>query len=292
MFARDFEGKTKEQVISMLQEFQNNSKIAMILGVDEEGGKVCRVSINSNLSKYKFKSPQELYKEGGFERIYADTIEKSKLLKSLGINMNLAPVADVSENKSDYIYERTFGKDAKETSKYIQTVVTAMKSENIACTLKHFPGYGNNKDSHTDVTIDNRQIDELEKSDFLPFKTGIEAGAQSILVSHNIVNAIDSHFPASLSIKVHSLLREKFEFEGLIITDDLAMNATKKFANVEELAIMAVEAGNDLIITSDFIKQREAIINAVKSNRIDEQIINRAVIRILAYKYYIIPGLL
>lgn len=286
LFARDFENKTKQETINMIEQFQNKSKIPMIIAVDEEGGKVCRVSLNSNLVQNKFKSPQELYVEGGFDKIYTDAVEKSKLLLSLGINLNLAPVADVSVNQEDYIYKRTFGKDANETSKYIQTVVKAMKSQNIACSLKHFPGYGNNKDSHTDITYDNRDLQTFENSDFLPFKAGIETGAQTILVSHNIISEIDPKNPASLSKDIHELLRKELKFTGLIITDDLAMNGAKKIANIEELAIIAVNAENDLIITSDFKDQRKAIINAVKSNRIDEQTINKAVKRIIAYKYY------
>lgn len=284
LFAKDFNGKTNQDVINMINGFQEQSKIPMIIAVDEEGGTVCRVSQNSNLRETKFKSPQELYNEGGYERIYADAIEKSELLLSLGINMNLAPVADVVTNNDDYMYKRSFGKNAEETCKYIQTVVKAMKSKNIGCSLKHFPGYGNNKDSHKEMTYDSRSIQEFESIDFLPFKAGIENGADSILVSHNIVVAIDKDYPASLSKKMHDLLREKLGFTGLIITDDLAMSGAKGFAGIEELAVMAVEAGNDLIITSDFEIQKEAVIEGIKNGIISEEKINEAVKRILTYK--------
>lgn len=286
LFAKDFKGKTKQEVIDMIREFQIRSKIPMIISVDEEGGNVCRISTNANLAKNKFKSPQELFKEGGFERIRQDAIEKSRLLLSLGINMNLAPVADVSINENDYIYKRTFGKDAYQTAVYVETVVNAMKTENIACSLKHFPGYGNNKDSHKEVTYDNRSMEEFEKSDFIPFKAGIDNGAQAVLVSHNVVKAIDEKYPASISKKVHEILRTKFDFQGLIMTDELEMNATKNFASVEELAIMAVEAGNDIILTTNFIQQRDAIINAIRNGKISENQIDEAVKRIISYKYY------
>ncbi len=286
LFGRDFEGKTKQQVINMIQSYQTASKIPMIIGVDEEGGLVCRVSSNKNLAESKFKSPQQLYKEGGLEKIRTDAIEKSQLLLSLGINMNLAPVSDVSTDSSDFIYSRSFGKGAEETSEYVKTVVNAMKSQNIAGTLKHFPGYGNNKDSHTAVTVDNRSLETFEKSDFLPFKAGIEAGVQSILVSHNKVNSIDADYPASLSSKMHEILRKELKFEGLIMTDDLAMDAAAQFASKEKLAVIAVQAGNDIILTSDYETQRNAVINAVKNNEISEERINESAKRILAYKYY------
>lgn len=286
LFAKDFESKTKQEVIDMISSFQYNSKIPMIIAVDEEGGTVCRVSLNNNLRENKFKSPQELYDEGGYERIYEDTIEKSELLLSLGINMNLAPIADVVTNKDDYMYKRSFGKNEIETSKYVETVVKAMKTKNIICSLKHFPGYGNNKDSHKQLIYDNRSLEIFENTDFIPFESGISSGAESILVSHNIVEAIDADYPASLSKKTHDLLRNKLRFTGLIVTDDLAMNGAKEFASIEELAVMAVEAGNDLIITSDFIEQRETILEAVKSNRIQEERINQSVKRIIACKCY------
>ena len=286
LFGRDFNEKTKQEVIKMIKGFQNSSKIPMIIGVDEEGGTVCRVSLNPNLRKSKFKSPQTLYKEGGLEKIEADTIEKSQLLLSLGINMNLAPVSDVSTNSSDFIYSRSFGKGASETAEYVKTVVKTMKSQNIASVLKHFPGYGNNKDSHTAVTYDNRSLKTFETSDFIPFKAGIEEGVQSILVCHNRVKAIDVDYPASLSKKAHEILRNNLKFEGLIMTDDLAMDAAKEFTSKEKLAVLAVEAGNDIILTSDFETQRNAVITAVKNGKISEQRINESAKRILAYKYY------
>ena len=286
LFGKDFSEKTKQEVMKMIKNFQDASKIPMIIGVDEEGGTVCRVSLNPKLAKTKFKSPQELYKKGGFEKIEEDTIEKSQLLLSLGINMNLAPVADVSTNASDFIYRRSFGKNAEETAEYVRTVVKAMKSQNIASVLKHFPGYGNNKDSHTAVTYDNRSMETFEKSDFIPFKAGIEEGAQSILVSHNRVKSIDANYPASLSPKVHEILRDDLGFEGLMITDDLAMDAATAFAGKEKLAILAVKAGNDILLTSDFEIQRKAVINAVNHGEIAEERINESVKRILAYKFY------
>lgn len=285
LFGRDFENKTEKQVIDMIQEFQNASKIPMIIGVDEEGGSVVRVSRNKKLVAEKYKSPQELYAQGGLSKIREDAIEKSQRLKSLGINLNLAPVADVSTNPKDFIYDRSFGKEAIETADYVRTVVEAMQSQNMACTLKHFPGYGNNKDSHNAVTYDNRSLEEFQTSDFLPFKAGIETGAPTILVCHNIVENIEANVPASLSTKVHKILKEELHFSGLILTDDLAMEAVAQYASLEEVAILAVKAGNDVLLSSDFVKQRDAIVKAVENKEITEKRIEESVKKILAYKF-------
>ena len=285
LFGRDFENKTEKQVIDMIQEFQNASKIPMIIGVDEEGGSVVRVSRNKKLVAEKYKSPQELYAQGGLSKIREDAIEKSQRLKSLGINLNLAPVADVSTNPKDFIYDRSFGKEAIETADYVRTVVEAMQSQNMACTLKHFPGYGNNKDSHNAVTYDNRSLEEFQTSDFFPFKAGIETGAPTILVCHNIVENIEANVPASLSTKVHKILKEELHFSGLILTDDLAMEAVAQYASLEEVAILAVKAGNDVLLSSDFVKQRDAIVKAVENKEITEKRIEESVKKILAYKF-------
>lgn len=286
LFGRDFENKSKQEVINMIQSYQNESKIPLIIGTDEEGGTVVRVSSNSNLVSSKYKSPQDLYKNGGLTAIENDAVKKSSLLLSLGINMNLAPVCDVSTSSSDFIYKRSFGKNADQTAEYVKTVVTAMKSQNISCTLKHFPGYGNNKDSHTAVTYDNRSLETFKTSDFIPFKAGIDAGAQSILVCHNIVKSIDENNPASLSEKVHKILRQELGFSGLILTDDLAMDAVSTVMTEEEAAVKAVQSGNDIILTSDFTKQRNAVVEAIKNRTISEERIDESARRIIAYKYY------
>lgn len=285
LFAKDFEGKTKNQVIKQIQEYQTASKLPMIIGVDEEGGTVVRVSRNQNLVPSQYLSPQALYKQGGLEKIRQDAIEKSQVLLSLGINLNLAPISDVSTSSLDFIYQRSFGQNATQTAQYVKTVVEAMKSQNIACTLKHFPGYGNNKDSHTAVTYDDRGLETFRSSDFLPFQAGIDSGAQTVLVCHNIVKSMDANTPASLSKKVHEILRNELHFTGLIMTDDLAMDAATEYGSISDVAILAIEAGNDILLTSDFQEQRQAIITAVKDKRITEQRINESVKKIIAYKY-------
>lgn len=284
LFARDFDGKTKEEVINNIASYQNASEIPMLIGVDEEGGTVNRISKFKEFRDTPFASPQEIYKSSGFSGIEEDTITKAEFLKSFGINVNFAPVADVSTNPDDYIYARSFGKNANLTSKYVETVVTAMKESNIASVLKHFPGYGNNVDTHKGMSIDNRSYETFLESDFLPFVSGIKSGADIILVSHNIVNSMDPDNPASLSKKVHEILRDDLGFTGVIITDDLHMDAIKDYIGNTEAAVKAILAGNDLICTTDFETQIPAVIEAVKAGTISEEQINESVYRILKLK--------
>jgi len=285
LFGVDFSNKTASNVIAKIKSYQNASSIPMIMAVDEEGGTVVRISSNPLLAAYKFLSPQVIYAKGGLSAINSDTLNKAKMLKKYGINVNLAPVADVSVNPSDYIFKRTLGKPATETGKYVAAVVKAMQASGLSSVLKHFPGYGNNINTHTGISIDKRPYSTFEKSDFIPFKYGINANAESILVSHNIINCMDKSFPASLSPAVHRVLRNTLHFTGVIMTDDLSMNAIKDYTHNTDPAVKAVLAGNDMLIIDDFVAGYNAVLMAVKTGKITQEQINRAVFRILAWKY-------
>ena len=176
------------------------------------------------------------------------------------------------------------GQDAARTASYIAEVIQIMKDDQIVAVLKHFPGYGDNSDTHTSKTIDDRTYEEFQTNDFLPFISGIKAGVPCILVNHNVVTAIDSQLPASVSPNVHQILRKELNFSGLIITDDLAMGAIESQLDHNEAAVQAVLAGNDLIISSDLSVQAEAVLQAVRAGTIAEFQIDQAVKRILACK--------
>lgn len=284
LFGRDFKDKTAEQVTADIQSYQDAAEIPLLIAVDEEGGTVNRVSSNPNLRSSPFRSPQSLYSEGGLELVRSDAQEKCWLLESLGININFAPVCDVSQDPADFIYDRTLGRDAQETSQYVAAVVETMAEEGMGSVLKHFPGYGNNTDTHTGVAYDDRPYDTFLTSDFLPFQAGIAAGADMVLVSHNIVSAMDEASPASLSPEVHRVLREDLGFTGVIVTDDLVMDGVRDFAGDDEAAVLAVQAGNDLLCCTDFQTQVPAVLAAVESGEITEEQIDAAVLRVLTMK--------
>ena len=284
LFGRDFKDKMAEQVTTDIQSYQDAAEIPLLIAVDEEGGTVNRVSSNPNLRSSPFRSPQSLYSEGGLELVRSDAQEKCRLLESLGININFAPVCDVSQDPADFIYDRTLGRDAQETSQYVAAVVETMAEEGMGSVLKHFPGYGNNTDTHTGVAYDDRPYDTFLTSDFLPFQAGIAAGADMVLVSHNIVSAMDEASPASLSPEVHRVLREDLGFTGVIVTDDLVMDGVRDFAGDDEAAVLAVQAGNDLLCCTDFQTQVPAVLAAVESGEITEEQIDAAVLRVLTMK--------
>ncbi|HFI0507088.1 TPA: glycoside hydrolase family 3 protein [Streptococcus suis] len=281
LFASDFEGKSLEQVKEEIASYQSLSKVPLLMASDEEGGTVTRIS---QLLETPFASPLELYQAGGIEVILSDAKQKTSLLKEEGIYAGFFPVADLSTDPSSFIYDRTIGQDATITSDYISQLVTVLKEEQFASTLKHFPGYGDNADSHTDLVYDNRSLEELRANDFLPFKAGIEAGADSIMVSHNIVPAIDD-VPSSISPEINKILRNELGFEGVIMTDDFDMQGLVQFVDQDTGALQTIQAGTDMILSSSYASQIPYIIEQVKAGTITEERIDQSVKRILGMKY-------
>ncbi|HIZ21097.1 MAG TPA: beta-hexosaminidase [Firmicutes bacterium] len=284
LFGRDFQGKTADEVRKTLASYQAAADIPLMLATDEEGGTVVRVSGNAGIRAEKFRAPQEIYAAGGLDAIRADAAEKAALLVSLGVNVNLAPVCDVTSDKSAYIYPRTLGRGAEETGAYVAAVIKAFHAGNLSGTLKHFPGYGGNADTHTGVAVDSRPLSAFESGDFLPFEEGIRAGADCVLVSHTIMECLDAEHPASLSPAVHQKLRE-LGFTGLVMTDDLAMDAIKKYAEERDPAVQALLAGNDLLLLDDYAAGYAEILSALRAGVIPQETLDHAVFRVLSWKY-------
>lgn len=284
LFGRDFEGRTPETLRAFLAECQSAAGLPLLVGVDEEGGTVTRISGRDAFRAEKFRSPQAVFAAGGWEEIARDTSEKDSLLRSLGINVNFAPVADVSTDPSDFIYARAFGQGAEQTAQYVSAVVRQMSDDSIGSVLKHFPGYGNNTDTHTGAVFDERPMEAFREQDFIPFAAAIQAGADAVLVSHNVVLCMDDERPASLSPAVIKLLREDLGFDGAAVTDDMGMGAVGQYTDAATAAVMAVNAGNDLIISSDLPNQYQAVLSAVESGEIPAERLNEAVYRVLRWK--------
>lgn len=283
LFARDFAGKDAAAVGKMLNDYRQAGKIPLMLAVDEEGGAVARVSANPLLRDERFPSPRELFRTGGLDAIRADAEEKAALLISLGLNMNLAPVCDMTDDPSAYIYPRTLGRGTEDTCRYVQTVIETFHSAGLSGALKHFPGYGGNGDTHAGQSVDPRTWEELERKDLLPFLAGIRAGADAVLVSHNVITALDDALPASLSPAVHQKLRD-MGFTGLILTDELSMGAVDLYDGRRPAAVQAVLAGNDVILLTDYARGYDDLLAALADGTLPRETLDRAAFRVLAWK--------
>ena len=272
-----------KQAYELTKAFQEaatqNDGIPMLICADQEGGLVYRLksgtAMPGNMALGATANPDYSY--------IAGQIMGSEL-SAIGINTNLAPVVDVSTERTSFMYDRSLGQPADITSDFASNMVTLMDSYSLGSCLKHFPGYGNNPDTHTGMARDSRSLSQLEENDLLPFAAGIKAGCDAILVSHTVVECFDPETPASLSPAVHDYLRETMGFEGVIVTDDLVMQAITDTYGAGEAAVLAVLAGNDLLCSTEYTVQYEAVLDAVLDGRIDIDTLNNAVRRVLQWK--------
>lgn len=284
LFGRDFAGETPGTMRAKIQGYQAAAALPLLIAVDEEGGTVTRISSYTAFRSSPFASPRELYSQGGMDAVLSAEAEKAQLLAGLGINVNMAPVCDIATEPGAFMYKRSLGQSPEITGQFVSGAVRTMQEQGVAAVMKHFPGYGNNADTHVGIARDSRSLSELESRDTQPFYDGIAAGGGAILVSHNIVEALDAQNPASLSPAMHRYLRLAMGFDGVIITDDLSMDAIAKQYGVGEAAVLAVLAGNDLLCSTEYRTQYSAVLDACRSGRIPEETVNQAVYHVLAWK--------
>lgn len=282
LFGRDVNGQSLASIKTKVDSWQRDLSTKLFIGIDEEGGQVSRLSY-AGLAD--FASPQELYARGGMDAILADTDQKISMLDSIGVNVNFAPVADVCEDKNSFIYARTFGQNATATADYIKNVTEKYHGSNISATLKHFPGYGCNVDTHSLISVDTRSLTSFKENDLLPFEAGINAGADFVMVSHNIIQEFDSSAPASLSHDVHKILTDDLGFSGIVITDDLSMDAIAEYYHGEYSAeVQAVLAGNNMLIVTDYVTAFNNIKSAVENGTIKESYLDYQLMPVLGLK--------
>ncbi len=291
-----------DTVKQQIQTSQAASKIPLVVSIDEEGEAVSRLNstLVPELGIEPFKNSCDLFTSGGLDAIKNDTINKSNVLKNLGFNLNFAPDVDIAD-EGFYIYRRTLKQDAATTGEFAKAVIETSKNTGVSYSLKHFPGYGNSRDTHNGFATDSRTLEEFESKDLVPFYKGIEAGAEVVMVTHNVVTCFDENEPASISKPVHDYLRNNMNYTGIIITDAINMDAVAKKYSTKDAVIKAIQAGNDMIClamtegsTQDSITGEaltyagviQYIKDAVSDGQISEATIDVAVKRILAWKYY------
>lgn len=284
LFGEDFENQSMESMRQTIAAYQAAAEKPLLIAVDEEGGDVTRVSRFSAFRERRFSSLRTRYDLGGLETVLMEEEEKCLLLSDLGINVNLGPVCDITTDPEAFMYARSLGQDAQTTAEVTAEIVKLMQDFRMGSVLKHFPGYGNNADTHTGIAVDSRPLSDFESQDFLPFSAGIQAGCGGVMVGHILVEALDPELPASLSPAVHRYLREELGFSGVIMTDDLVMQAITDQYGAGEAAVMAVLAGNDLLCSTEYAVQYEAVLQAVLDGRIDIDVLNSAVRNVLEWK--------
>ena len=262
-----------------------NNGIGLFQAVDEEGGSVTRVQ------KMLWKTPVENMSYYGKLNDYSATynagITIGTYLNACGFNVNFAPVADVNISETNELGSRIFSSDPLVVSDMCTAIIKGLKSQKVASTLKHFPGLGaGTGNTHYETVEIDRSLEELEITEFPAFKGGIDAGADFVMVGHQIVKAAGDKLPADLSsVVVTDWLREKLGFEGIVITDSQSMGAITNIYTSGEAAIKSIEAGVDIILMPNDLRAAvDDVEAAVKSGKLSEERIDESVIRILEKK--------
>ncbi|MGM9958072.1 MAG: glycoside hydrolase family 3 protein [Erysipelotrichaceae bacterium] len=283
-YGKDFRYEDKDSIIELINSLQSDVKIPMFMSVDEEGGSVARVSRWYQYRSEIFLSPRDYYEQGGLDLVLQMEEEKAQLLSSLGLNMNLSPVADISDKPGAFMYDRSLGEDACTTAEFVCRTAKISADYGVGSVIKHFPGHGNNTDTHFYTTRDTRSLEELKENDLIPFQAAMDEENSAIMIGHTVVEALDDEYPASLSKKVHDYIRNQMSFDGLIMPDALDMDTVSSSFNGENVAVLAIMAGNDILCTSEYKEQYEAVLQAVKDNKISIEQIDESVLRILRWK--------
>ena len=283
LFKQDFSNNTPQGIKAHIDKIQSSTKIPLIMSVDEEGGKVVRISSLPAYGHSPYPYPQDLVASGGVNAVTADGVDKASFIKSLGLNCDLAPVADTAS--SGYIYPRTYGGDGVDNAKYVSASVEAMESNGLGTSLKHFPGYGStSSDTHSGFAVNHLTKEELLYNDLLPFRAGLSVGGKMVMVTHNMYENIDSSNPASLSPAMYSFLRNEIGYNGLAVTDDLYMGAISSFVGSKSACVLAFNAGADMVMTPYPDVEFPKMLAQVKSGGISTDKLNDSVLRILCWK--------
>ena len=270
------------EVIKELKTLNSKNKIPLFIAIDQEGGRVNRMppEFHNLYNPLKISKLKEIsiIKETG--DITGEMLQKS------GCNMNFSPVLDVlNKQTTEAIGNRCYGQNSDDVSKYGIEVMKQLQKHNVVSVIKHFPGQGACKmDSHYLLP----SIKKIEENNIKPFISAIHNGADIMMVGHMIVKSISRLYPASLSRKMIKKIRLKYNFKGVIITDDLKMRAIKYIYGTKEALKKAIYAGNDLVLfrfnKKDEVDAIEMLIKLVKKGKIKQRRIDRSVKRILALK--------
>ena len=287
-FAKNLEDR--EQTVALLENTQSYAKIPLFLGVDEEGGTVSRVGSNPDMGVPSVGDMRSLGKSQDPAAVYAAGQDIGGGLHALGFNLDFAPVADVAQGADSVIGSRSFGSDAELCASLAGVIVKSLRAEGIVSCLKHFPGYGSaTVDDHNGTSVVEKTLSELEACDLVPFQTIIasEGSVPFVMVSHlSYPNVTGSDTPADLSSSiVTDILRDKLEYQNVIITDSHSMASITDHYSAGEAAVKALASGCDMILMpSDLQAAFDAVKAAVADGTLSQARIDESVLRILTVK--------
>ena len=275
------------ELVNNIKQINRQNDIPIFISIDQEGGRVNRIP--NEVTNLKSATAIAGTKDLNLVKHSGEII--GKMLKQTGISMDYAPTLDIKRFGEQHpIGNRCYGENKEDVSKYGIEVMKQIQKNGVISVIKHFPGHGSTqKDSHFTIPKLTQKIEQLEKDDMQPFENAIKQGVDAIMIGHLMVKDVDAIYPASLSKKIISkYLIEKYNYKGLIITDDLKMMAIRLYYNMNRAVLRAIEAGNDIIMIGIPYKEIEEAIKyitkKVKTGKLSEDRINKSVEKILNMK--------
>ncbi|MBR1530264.1 MAG: glycoside hydrolase family 3 protein [Oscillospiraceae bacterium] len=281
------EEQTKDMISGAQDYMKEVHHVGMWIAVDEEGGTVARVS--DSLDTRFFDDMAVYGEEGDTEAVRTMGTQIAEDISQFGFNLDFAPVADVNINPDNELQDRIFSDDPAVVSDMVAAMVQGLQSSGqVSATLKHFPGLGA-EDGNThedDTTLIDRTYEDLDAVDFVPFRSGIAAGAEFVMVGHQVMSCAGDDMPSDLShVVVTDWLRNGLGYSGIIITDAHNMNTITANYSSGEAALLAFQAGVDVVLMPEDLSDAvETVAAAVESGELSEEQINESVRRILTAK--------
>ncbi len=279
--------QSEEQLKQMIDNTQLYTKYPLFIAVDEEGGSVSRVA-DAGIGT-KVDSAQTIGATGDANNAYVAGQTIGGYLSNLGFNLDFAPVADLANVENSVMENRAYGSDATAASPFVISMMQGLEEQNVTACLKHFPGIGSTTaDTHDGLASTDRSAEDFRANEFTVFQSGIDAGADMIMVSHlSAPSLAGDNTPSTLSeAVVTDILREELQFKGVIITDAMNMAAISNYYGADEASIMALKAGCDMILMpEDFELAYNAVLEAVRNGTISEERVNDSLRRIYRIKY-------
>lgn len=285
------------------------SGLPLFLAAAEEGGSASVLGNNDNLDEYyenSYSDDGSDYSSSSANSVHSGAPSMSEigrkddstnayeagksigsLMSAYGLNLDLAPVADVLSGNSTGIGNRTFGTDAQTVSDMALEVIRGIQEEDVNAAMKYFPGYGAASSNMSGFPVINSSLDELKKKEFLPYSNAIAQGMDFVMVGHiSVPNVTGDDTPASLSEKMISeVLRKDLGFKGIVMTDYLNDKTIVKNYGAADAAVKAIQAGADLLLEPDDLEAAyEGVLKAVKKGDITEDRLDESIYRILRVK--------
>ncbi|MDE7326717.1 MAG: glycoside hydrolase family 3 protein [Lachnospiraceae bacterium] len=281
--------QTREMLANMEDYSMEFLGFPIFLGVDEEGGTVARIAKNKAFGVKDVGDMSEIGASFDCDRAYQAGTTVGAYLADLGFNLDFAPVADVWSNKKNTVVKyRSFGSDAELVRDMVTAQIEGLYGQGILSAVKHFPGHGSTTaDSHKGAAVVEKTLKELRECDLIPFQGAVEAGVPFVMVGHlSLPQVVGDDVPAILSGEIITgILREELQFNGIVITDALDMGAVTDYYSSAQAAVMAVEAGADmLLMPEDFVAAYEGVLDAVRRGELTVERIDQSVQRILKVK--------